>query len=946
LLADMPAHATQKVPLPGRAASPALIGRAGELRLVAEAVRRAPAVITVCGEAGIGKSRLVAEVADDVRLSGRRVLAGRCPPLGDPLPLGPVFEAVRGVERGALARPLSPLAGVLRPLVPELGRILPPEPGCAGEPRFRRHLTFRALLELLGALGPAVCVLEDLHHADSETLEFLSVLVSDLPQDLALVLTHGTEDCPPAVPALAVAAGLHVARTAVHLSALSAAEVGTLASGLLATEALPAELVDELHARTDGVPFAVEEVMREGARRGVPPALGHRVVARVTRLSPDARAVAGASAVVDRPATEALLGRLAGLATARVTDALVECLSGGLLEEQALGAYGFRRALARQAVYESIAAPQRRRLHGRVAHALVSEGGPRDLARIAHHFRHAGRTGQWLRYAQAAAAEAHAAGDDGAAMELLEQALQTPGGPRAARVRMALALGVSALYSPPASCGRAAALLERELDEDGLPVGVRGELRFSLCRLRFHAGKTENWQQEMHRAVGELSRRPELATRAMVNLALPRLFDGDVVENLTWLRRAEQTAQRQDDQVANIALAAQRAAILLELGHPEAWDAVREIPTQTRSVDEQLQLLRGYISLAAAAIATGHYRRAGDVLMEAERIEAGMEHRHWRVRTSGLRVWLAFATGRWEGLEAGAADAGAALVLAGLRAARGDLDEATDHARSALAAARAALSIRDVTHAGATLARLQLLRGDADAARRTALEAVDIARHKGIWVLATAAVPEAVAALLACDQGNAAAGLVSEFAAGLRGVDAPSGPAALAWCRGALSESAGDHPGAARLFSLAERRWRALPAPYAAAWARARRGRCLLHDGDQRGSRLLLDALERLDRLGAGHDAARVRAILREEGVSLPYPWRGGRRAYGDELSPREVEVARLAAMGKTNREIAEALVLSRRTVAHHVSSALGKLKLASRTELAGRNLGPHPTQK
>lgn len=919
--------------------APALIGRAAELRLLRQAVRRPPAVITVCGEAGIGKSRLIAEVANGASLPGRRMLSGRCHPLDDPFPLGPLVEALRSVDQGTLVRPLTPLAGVLRPLLPELSRVLPPEPRRLAEPRVRRHITFRAVLELLRALGPAVCVLEDLHRADPETLEFLSFLVSDLPKELALVLTYCTEDCPPAVPALGMAATLDVARAAVELSPLSIDEVGTLATRLLATGEPPAQFVSELYARTDGVPLAVEEVVREGIRHGVPPALRHRAVERIARLSADGGALAGASAVVDRPAAEALLSKVASLPAARATNALVECLGSGLLEELASGVYGFRRSLMRQAAYDAIAAPQRRRLHLRAAHALESEAEPRDLARIAHHFRHADRTRQWTRYTEAAAAEAHAAGDDDAAMELLEQALQTSGAPRAARVRMALALGVAALYSPPASCGRAAALLEREVDEDGLPVGVRGELRFSLCRLRFHAGETETWQQEMHRAVEELYRRPELATRAMVNLALPRLFDGNVAENLSWLRRAEETAGRQDDRVANVALAAQRAAILLEIGDPSAWDAAREIPTKTTSVDEQLQLLRGYASLAAAAIGTGYHRRAEDILTESERIQAGMSHEHWRVRPSTLRVCLDYATGRWEGLEPRAHTAGAALVLAGLLAARGDLDEATAQVEFALADARVALSIRDVTNAGAALARLQLMRGDPDVARRTALEAVDLARQKGIWVSATAAVPEAVAALLVCDRGGDAAGLVEEFAAGLRGVDAPSGAAALAWCQAALSEFDDDHAGAARKFSLAERLWRTLPAPYAAAWARARTGECLLRGGDEHGGRLLLDALEELDRLGASHDAARVRAILRQQGVSLPYPWRGGRRTYGDQLSPREVEVARLAAMGKTNRDIAQALVLSPRTVAHHVSSALHKLKLASRTELPGLSL-------
>jgi DNA-binding NarL/FixJ family response regulator len=93
--------------------------------------------------------------------------------------------------------------------------------------------------------------------------------------------------------------------------------------------------------------------------------------------------------------------------------------------------------------------------------------------------------------------------------------------------------------------------------------------------------------------------------------------------------------------------------------------------------------------------------------------------------------------------------------------------------------------------------------------------------------------------------------------------------------------------------------------------------------------------LEEFERLGASWDAARVRSACRTQGVTLPYPWRGGRKEYGNGLSPREVEVARLAGLGKTNREIAEALVLSRNTVKHHVSSALRKLQIGSRNDLA-----------
>ena len=108
----------------------------------------------------------------------------------------------------------------------------------------------------------------------------------------------------------------------------------------------------------------------------------------------------------------------------------------------------------------------------------------------------------------------------------------------------------------------------------------------------------------------------------------------------------------------------------------------------------------------------------------------------------------------------------------------------------------------------------------------------------------------------------------------------------------------------------------------------------MLHEGSKRGGEVLADALLTFERLGARGDAARARAQLKAHGVTLPYPLRGGRRRYGPELSPRELEVADLAGMGHTNKEIAKALFISPHTAAAHVSSALRKLGAASRNDL------------
>jgi DNA-binding NarL/FixJ family response regulator len=105
--------------------------------------------------------------------------------------------------------------------------------------------------------------------------------------------------------------------------------------------------------------------------------------------------------------------------------------------------------------------------------------------------------------------------------------------------------------------------------------------------------------------------------------------------------------------------------------------------------------------------------------------------------------------------------------------------------------------------------------------------------------------------------------------------------------------------------------------------------------GESRGEASLVEALREFEALGASWDAGRVRAELRTHGVCVPSPWRAGRRGYGDELTPRESEIARLVASGSTNREIAGLLYISPRTVENHVASILRKLELTSRNEIA-----------
>ncbi|MEU4064158.1 helix-turn-helix transcriptional regulator [Streptomyces wedmorensis] len=181
-----------------------------------------------------------------------------------------------------------------------------------------------------------------------------------------------------------------------------------------------------------------------------------------------------------------------------------------------------------------------------------------------------------------------------------------------------------------------------------------------------------------------------------------------------------------------------------------------------------------------------------------------------------------------------------------------------------------------------------------------------------------------------------ATAMTAEFAAGLEGRDAPSAEAALTWTRGVLAEHTGRAEEAVTLYERSAAAYRELPRPYLAALCAADAARTALASGGSAApaTAALVDCAALFDRLGAAWDAARTRAHLRRHRPQAERR-RAGRPRYGDVLSPREAEVAELAAAGMSNREIATTLHLSPRTVEQHVARAVQKTEVHSRQQLA-----------
>jgi DNA-binding CsgD family transcriptional regulator len=239
------------------------------------------------------------------------------------------------------------------------------------------------------------------------------------------------------------------------------------------------------------------------------------------------------------------------------------------------------------------------------------------------------------------------------------------------------------------------------------------------------------------------------------------------------------------------------------------------------------------------------------------------------------------------------------------------------------------------TTAGA-LGRLELATGDAAAALEVTGRVMAGIARKGLWLWSTDVIWVHLDALAAAGEVGRAEDLSDQFEAWLSGRDAPAPAAAGVLCRAIVTEARGDLDRAAGLFAGAAEAWAVLPRPYDELLALERQGRCLLAAGEvDRGLAVLAGARQRLHDLGARWDAGRVARPLRQYRVEVPRPWRSGPRGYGDQLSPREREVMALVAQGMTNRQVGHVLFLSPKTVSRHLSGAMRKLGVSTRTGAA-----------
>ncbi|WP_162606683.1 ATP-binding protein [Jiangella asiatica] len=751
-----------------------------------------------------------------------------------------------------------------------------------------------AVAELAGREA-TVLVVEDVHWADDATLDLLRHVVRRLDAVRAvLVLTYRDESLSishPLRPLLAAAGSGPVER--LTLEPLSLTAVEALAAG---TGRDPAEVL----ALTGGNPFYVTEVLAADGD-GVPASVVDAVLSRVQRLDPSSVAVleqlSVMTAAADGDVARALVGDRPG--------ALAEAEASGVVELAATGV-AFRHELARRAVEGSLTEARRRELNAAVVHALFSAGEP-DPDRLVHHAAEAADVATVLGHAPSAGRQAARAGAHRQALAHFEAALpyaeRLPVGDRAALLDdYAWELHIAHRFHEAVRAGRQAVELRERV---GDPVLLGGTL-LRLSRQLYTAGDTGAAQAAVEWAVriAEATGYPPLYASAACErgtmLALTGA-SGDAVDVLGAARRLAVDAGRGD--LAALCLN-YRGIARCDLGDTGGLDDLRESLAAATANGAHECAARAYTNLAELLYRYGRWDELDACLRRGIGYvgERGFWSHGYNLQVH--RALLLLRRGDWDGAE---------------RLLRPKVDDPDDPGM---------LYVYSVP----PLARLLARRGDPAAEELLAAAWERAVRHRSLIGLAYAGTAYVEWAWLV---GRPA------VAAGVRDAVARRWPRGAGLLRGELERylaRAGVGGGA----------YDGCPEPYAAGlrgdWRSAAAGWERLGDRYEQALELAesgqveptLSALRLLDELDAVPAAALVRRRLSELGVTgIPRRARAATRGHPAGLTERQADVLTLLTDGLTNAEIADRLVVSVRTVDHHVSAILGKLGVATRREAA-----------
>lgn len=989
--------------------SPILVGRDDDLGRLVGAVREAaagsPRLLVVGGEAGIGKTRLVSELAARGAAGGARVLVGGCLDLADGGP--PYLPFVEAFRRLVRETPPDRRQSLLGSPGLELARLIPDltaAPDAEPPPGIEQNRLFELVLSLVGRLArdrTLVIVVEDAHWIDRASRDLVTFLARNLTvEPVLVVLTWRTDFLPPEDATATWLAELlrHPRAERLDLRRLERDEVGRLVEAIRGDRPGD-EALERTWARSDGNPFFVEELTASGATESAaPPTIVEIVEGRMAGLSAPARDVLSALAVAAAPVDDELLGEVVGLPADEILPAIREAIDRHIVEvEPGSESLRFRHVLLREVVERRLLRSERRDLHERFARAIARRGAPERMtagtvAALARHWDGADRPDEAFAAAVEAGRAASAVAAHGQAQRLYERALEIAERREAQPApaeRIALLRAASDAAELAGDYDRATELILVAIGvvDATMQPGLAGLLRGRHGYLLWLRGDAEAALTEHEAAVELVRDEAASAERARVLAAFggALLGLGRFVESRAACEEAIRSA------VAAGATADEARARNV-LGSDLV--ALGEIDAGLAELERSRQLARD-VGQPELLIAIGHNLALN--LAQADRPEDALaEARAGRdaARRAGLERRL--------GIDLAALEADIDLRL-------GRWDDARTVAATGLAADPAG---RGTIYLSTVLGRLAVLRGEADeAARRFAIAdelaageidadlAAYLARGRAEMALAAgkpAAARAAVAAGLAhvadpsetfgrppllalglralADLAEDArsrrdaaevrrlAGDADEVASGIAATESAARTESVrAWLALAAAEERRLHGDldAGRWAALAER-LAAVPDPWLTAYARIRQAEAELRARGVRSdaARPLTEAHSISARLGAEPLRREAEALARRARIDLaasdaaapdggsgrpprtePSPARPARGPAaalpGPRLSPRELEVLRLVADGRTNGEIAERLFITRKTAGVHVTHILDKLGVGNRVEAA-----------
>ncbi|HEX6781791.1 MAG TPA: AAA family ATPase [Solirubrobacterales bacterium] len=937
-----------------------LVGRADELARLNEAAERARlgqgSIVLLSGEAGVGKSSLAAAAAADFDLA----LWGSATD-GATVSYGPIVDALRSrlrTDPDALAG-CGPLLPHLALLLPELGE------AAAESERATIFEAIRCALAHLGEREPAAVVLDDLQWSDETTLELLAALAGPLQQlPVLLVVAYRSDGLPRDHRLRWLRNEL---RRGGQLEELTLEPLDRVAVGELLRELLPEApspaLVRTVHDRTMGSPFFVGELvaalearraLRSG-RRGlelaerdeipVPDSIREAVLVGISDLSPEAHEAAETAAVVGRQVDLGLAAELAPAA------GLAELVEVGLLEERGSGSAAFRHALAQEALYAEVPWIRRRDLHRQLAESLEASGG-RSLE-IAAHWRGAGNEARAREALLVAAQDSEAVHAHRDAMRAAREALELwpEDDSEAVRVETLQRYGrcaelVGELGEATKAWRELAAGCERRGDRPG----------YAEAQRRLAAVYDLGGERDQAFAARRLAAEAFTAAERPAEAALERLAMAD--HHRRGARYAEAT------ELAKLAASEAREAGRVDLD-ARVLGLQGVVEAKGGDFEQGLASVRSGLALALehdlTPVAAELYQRLSLVLYDGadyRQAEEALDTALDLCRTDGdagtevacvtCLVYVLRERGEWSraaelGHELIESDT-AVWVAEGLVGAIHAFEGRYGAARRMLTASRAVSSsvghynmYVDSTTSLAIVAAAEGLEDEAASRCRELLarweESED--HHYAVWGIRWAASWFA-------QQGRREDAQLCAAALGKMAAEGghDDAVAALAQAVGELALLEGDAAGAAESLSRAVELHRNMATPHERAQVELRAGVALAAAGEREEAlERLCDAYRCAAKLGARPLAATAAKEVAGLGESVAQRLgsRAAAAADGVQLTRRELEVLRHVAVGRTNREIAQELFISQRTVDMHVRNLLGKLDCRSRVEASHR---------